>query len=290
MLARALAASIIGLGLLATFAHASAPKAGHSSLTARHSSLALIENAGAPKDHLRGVAPGETVGDVQSDIGQPLLTQQMSDGSLLSWNRTDSRDAYMLLCERGGRVCSVRVFISQPHAAEDDEADLTDPYGVTLGDSVTTLHSLRGEPQKTYTNGKITTLVYVDQESVAWTYDLVDNYVFAVTLYPRTISPSPSPSSSPSGPGAAPRVADPRDGSTIPKAIVIRAADEGEGVHFERYLSLTLPGCDVNWKQTGQALVHRAPKVYDHIYLQCPATSTKRSVFFDITGFFGKFD
>jgi hypothetical protein len=74
------------------------------------------------------------------------------------------------------------------------------------------------------------------------------------------------------------------DGSSFAKAIVITAPNEAVGVNEEYiYLGQQFPG----YKESGQALEQSAYKSYDVVTITNASGETK-TVYFDITGFFGK--
>lgn len=75
------------------------------------------------------------------------------------------------------------------------------------------------------------------------------------------------------------------DGSSIEQAVVIKnAKDEMEGVDAEdKWVRKIHPG----WRKGAQALMSDNGKSYDRIDYTTPKGETK-TLFFDITGFFGK--
>ena len=76
-----------------------------------------------------------------------------------------------------------------------------------------------------------------------------------------------------------------RDGSSMDDAIVIDAADEQEGVRAEyRWIADHYPG----YTRGSQALLSGGGHMYDAIDFTT-ASGEHRKVYFDITGFFGKF-
>jgi len=74
------------------------------------------------------------------------------------------------------------------------------------------------------------------------------------------------------------------DGSSFAKAVVINAPNEAAGVNQEYiYLAQQFPG----YKTSGQALEQSANKSYDVVTIT-NASGQTITVYFDITGFFGK--
>ena len=76
-----------------------------------------------------------------------------------------------------------------------------------------------------------------------------------------------------------------RDGSSYEKAIIINERSEGKGVTAEyAWLKANYPG----YKSMGQSLNHKDGKSYDIIRIKTSG-GTEKSVYFDISNFFGKF-
>ena len=78
-------------------------------------------------------------------------------------------------------------------------------------------------------------------------------------------------------------------GDTIETAVIIRGApDEALGVGAEyRYLAQQFGQPGVDWELVGQELLESARRRYDKVHVKL-ADGTERTIFFDITGFFGK--
>jgi hypothetical protein len=90
-------------------------------------------------------------------------------------------------------------------------------------------------------------------------------------------------SNAPTGAGHPATVA--RDGSSIGNAIVIDAAGEQDGVRAEyQWIADHYPG----YARGKQALVDSGGRMYDELDFTT-ASGEHRQVYFDITGFFGKF-
>jgi hypothetical protein len=74
------------------------------------------------------------------------------------------------------------------------------------------------------------------------------------------------------------------DGSSIEKAIIVKGATEETGVHAEyEYLQKKFPG----YKRGMQALQNVKGRAYDMLEFTT-ADGKKRTIYFDITEFFGK--
>jgi hypothetical protein len=75
------------------------------------------------------------------------------------------------------------------------------------------------------------------------------------------------------------------DGSTIEKAIVIKASDESTGVRAEYVM---LGKMYPNFKMKSQGTTSKGSKNYDIMSI-ITADGTQKVIYFDITKFFGKF-
>lgn len=226
-------------------------------------------------DSWQGIRTGESVADVVPSTGKPLLQRRMPDGEILTWNGLDNQDAYMILLESGGVVRSIRVFSTTPGGSTHG---LTDPFGVTIGDSPDRLLAKRGSPKTTYSDQPGETVsVYDGSADDAWVYEFDGEQLHAITLMTK----QPPPSDENVGP-------DPNDGSTAEKAFVITADSEFDGIRFERYYASNLSGCSDGWKIGLQSVASKGQREIDRLDLTCSADNSRRSVFFDITSFFGK--
>lgn len=243
---------------------------------------ALLLSLGAPtatpasiEDAWQGVRPGESVADVVASVGKPLLQRRMPDGEILTWNDLANQDAYMILLESGGAVRSIRVFAT---TSSGSKQGLTDRFGVTIGDSPDRLLAMRGSPKKSYSDEPGETVsVYDGSDDDDWVYEFDDNRLHAITLMTKQAPPTHESV----GP-------DPNDGSTTEKAFVITADSELDGIRFERYYASNLSGCSDGWKIGLQSVSSRGQREFDKLDLTCSADNSRRSVFFDITSFFGK--
>jgi hypothetical protein len=76
-----------------------------------------------------------------------------------------------------------------------------------------------------------------------------------------------------------------KDGSSFEKAIIIDKNNETEGVAAEyEWLRKNYPG----YQNQGQSLVYNNDKPYDLLKIKT-ADGTSKSIYFDISKFFGKF-
>jgi len=235
---------------------------------------AFVVDASGP-DSWQGVRPGEAMTDVIAAIGQPLLQRQMPDGEILTWHSLPNPDAYMIILAGSGFVHSIRVFQTRP---DGSKTGLTDPFGVTIGDSPAQLESRRGKPFRTYSDepGR-SGYSYHTTQGNAWLYEFDGDALHAIML----IGSPPGPAPKPTGP-------DPRDGSSISNAFVITARTEEEGVHFERFYASIFSGCASGWRLEKQSLLSQSGHQYDKLDMSCQADGSKHAFYFDITSFFGK--
>ncbi|HXM19483.1 MAG TPA: hypothetical protein VN934_11835 [Candidatus Tumulicola sp.] len=226
-------------------------------------------------DSWQGVWPEEAFSDVVAASGQPLLTRQLPDGSVLTWNRAPNRDAYMIISTRSGIVQDISAVANR---AGGSRAGLTDPSGVSIGNTVGQLKAKRGEPSVPAAAGGSAEYIYKGARGT-WIYE----FSKGVIVYIRLLDNKPPPA------GPATGKDDPHDGSNIQKAYIINARSEDEGVHFERYYANTIPPCAGDWNIGDQALFSSGGKQYDRLDMTCALDKSKRSLLFDITSFFGKF-
>jgi hypothetical protein len=79
-----------------------------------------------------------------------------------------------------------------------------------------------------------------------------------------------------------------RDGSSIEKAVIIKAANSMEGISAEyQYLSNKYGIRGQDWNLEMQSLMQDKGKSYD-VMMVALKDGTKQSIFFDISEFFGK--
>ena len=75
------------------------------------------------------------------------------------------------------------------------------------------------------------------------------------------------------------------DGSSLEKAIIVKAPDEEAGVHAEHeYIRQHFPGST----EGSQSLSNVKGRAYDTIEIKT-ASGEKKTLYFDITAYFGKF-
>ena len=226
---------------------------------------------GADNTSWQGVSLGESMADVTTSIGPPLLLRSIIKGSTFSWNRTASPDAYLTIIANDDRVETIQVLSSRPGLIKE----VKDPFGIALGDPVNKLESVRGEPWRSSQEGDETVKVYTDN-LVAWVYLAHGGSIDHIMLTKVQKAPVSQP------------VHDPHDGLSISAAFILNARDEAEGVRFEDFYDSTLAGCESSWHMSKQRLILQNGKQYDAIDLSCTATGDKQTIYYDITSFYGK--
>ncbi|MFZ2098344.1 MAG: hypothetical protein WAV05_17065 [Anaerolineales bacterium] len=80
-----------------------------------------------------------------------------------------------------------------------------------------------------------------------------------------------------------------RDGSSFESAIVINSTTHSKGVHSEyEYISHIFGQRNVDWTFERQSLMDKFDKKYDVLDIRL-SNGEKKSIYFDISRFFGKF-
>ena len=81
-------------------------------------------------------------------------------------------------------------------------------------------------------------------------------------------------------------------GSSIETAILIEAPNSLVGVplEYEHIRSTRCLACGGRFDIIGQSLLEQGERQYDRLDIKCSNCGSTKSVFFDITHFFGKFD
>jgi hypothetical protein len=84
----------------------------------------------------------------------------------------------------------------------------------------------------------------------------------------------------------------PEIGSSIETAILIDAPNAMVGVplEYEHVRSARCLACGSRFDIVGQSLLQQGGRQYDKLDIKCANCGSTKSVFFDITRFFGKFD
>jgi len=234
--------------------------------------------AGVPNAGVwQGIAPGKPLARVRSARGPSLLSRLLPDGLAIDWYPGPNDNAYVIVASRNEVVAYVRAFTVD---SAGSTSGLTDPYGITPGDTMNTLRLRRGDPKET---GKLSdvaaVLLYPGIGALEWLYEFDNGLIHSITLY-DSVSARPRTS-------APPAVTDPHDGTSIGRAYTIHARDEETGVRFERYYATHRGGCST-WQITNQTLLSTGGREIDQIDLECADNKGQTSLFFDVTSFLGK--
>jgi len=224
----------------------------------------------------QGITPGKPIARVRSVRGPSLLSRSLPEGSAIDWYPAPNDNAYVVVASRNDVVTYVRAFTVDPGGSL---SGLTDPYGVTPGDTLEALRSRRGDPKET---GKISdvaaVLVYPGVGALVWLYEFDNGVIHSITLYDPLAAKAPANSLA--------TVADTHDGTSIGRAFMVHARNEETGVRFERYYATHRGGCSA-WQITNQTLLTTGGRKIDQIDLECADNKGQTSLFFDVTSFFG---
>jgi hypothetical protein len=215
------------------------------------------------------------VAPVHARLGTSLLTRLLPDGSVIDWYPSGA-NAYLIVGSRNGIVTYVRTF---PIDDSGSLAGLTDPWGVTPGNSLNDLTAHRGSPQQGKRLSDVAAvLAYDDGGGFMSLYEFDNGIIHAISLFDSRTPATP--------PGTAP-LEDPHDGASIGRAYVIHAAGERQGGAFERYYATHRGGCQA-WDVANQTVLSLGSRKIDQLDLECVATKEQTSLFFDVTSFYGK--
>lgn len=265
----------------------------------------------------QGVTLGEDEDAVAARLGQPQYRRKGYPGTFLLHYSLQGGYATLLLTERDHKIVGVRTMSSQPRP---QLATVLDPFGVKLGDSAQQLLIARGEAERfddhgdgeatsTYTTGRF-----------RWVYDTRDGVVYAIAVYAPlpppvqlvagptkpvpeqyanqpVVAPPPRPSPVPSAqyanvplvPSNTPEPAGYRNGSTMERAVIVKAGDQTAGFDFiYKYIAERpcVPG--VEWRIVGSEILNQRRRNFNRFDVECPPTGTRGIFWFDVTAFFGK--
>jgi len=80
------------------------------------------------------------------------------------------------------------------------------------------------------------------------------------------------------------------DGKSYETAIIINAKNEQDGVTSEYFYVSTLYGRrNIDWQFEGQSATSKNNKMYDILNISLTKNNQKIALYFDISGFYGKF-
>jgi hypothetical protein len=189
-----------------------------------------------------------------------------------------TKPLFLIVSERHGAVVGIEVLSDQPLAAELVEI-APDPSGIVLGatdDAVLKAHPDAHRMQDEYGARLFAVL---GRRYIA-AYGLAGGRVRSITWFARAGTDPPV---------EGPALSEPA-GDSPATAILDLAKTETDGILWERIWSDSHPCDGTNrWVKGTVATSHANGRVYDAIRYTCPSTGATRTVYFDITAFFGKF-
>ena len=230
--------------------------------------LALSSLIAAALPSFLGISMGESAEAVNAAFGTPFRVNSTGDGEFRFYERANGTE--FLVKVHDGLIVLVGAVL-QPMVA----AKISDRYGVALGADAGTLQGLRGAPLATLADGS---LEYAAWPAGHWYYRIAGGKVADISL---TISYEALGLTKTDDAG--------RDGTNVATAIVITAKTESDGITAEHdYIAKHPCANGGTWRWTKQTALNDSQRVYDRIDVKCSSSNDVRSVFFDITSFFGK--
>ena len=185
---------------------------------------------------------------------------------------------FLIVSERHGAVVGIEAESEQPLAAEGP-AIAPDPRGIVLG--ATEEAVLKANPDaRRMAGARGMTLVVPLGNRYVVAYSLADGRVRSINWFTR---PSTDP------PGDGPALSEPA-GDSPATAVLDVAKSEMDGIRWERVWAEFHP-CDgtSRWVKGTVGTSHANGRVYDAVRYTCPSNGATRTVYFDITPFYGKF-
>jgi hypothetical protein len=145
----------------------------------------------------QGIALGENIDAVRARLGSPEFNRKVIMGSMLVEYPIHGGEGTLLLETSERQVTSIRVEAAAP---KDLSLPIGDPFGVNLGDSLTRLLAIRGDPNRSDEDGPDdSNSIYGTSTENRWIYSIHDGTVVGISL----VAPKPPSvnSSGPSNPG-----------------------------------------------------------------------------------------
>src|SRR5271166_1095960 len=142
----------------------------------------------------QGVTLGENIDAVRARLGAPEFNRKVILGSMLVEYPIHGGEGTLLLETTERQVTSIRVEAASP---KDLSLPIGDPFGVNLGDSLTRLLTVRGDPARSDEDGPDdSNSIYGTSSENRWIYSIHSGVVVGITL----IAPKPPPAIEPGGP------------------------------------------------------------------------------------------
>jgi hypothetical protein len=229
------------------------------------------------------------VSELRALLGDPVeLTRLPEPGAPPVSTRPPERKAryllsfagptFMVVSERHGVVVGIEAFPSAPPTAEEPTI-APDPSGVRVGAPEAAVTRAHPDAKRLDTAAGSALVSLIGSRYVA-SYVLHDGRVSAISWFAR---PETDP------PGDAPPFTEPA-GDSPATAILDARTNEREGVLWEIVWQRYHPCAGtIDWLKTSVATSLQNGRRYDAVTLKCPTTGTTRTVYFDITAFFGRF-
>lgn len=215
-----------------------------------------------------GIKVGEKATTVSAKFGSPAFVKTEPDGEFREYNLASG--VALVVKVHDGLIVSVAAGLRPKMTA-----NITDPYGVTVGAAADTIQLRRGTPAATLSGGS---LMYDVSPAGHWFYRVDDGKVTDISL---TISYEALGLTKIDDAG--------RDGSSVASAIVVTAKTELDGISAEHdYIAKKVCADGGRWLWTKQAVRFAGSLKYDQIDTKCSSSDDVRSFFFDITSFYGK--
>lgn len=229
--------------------------------------------------------------ELRTVLGDPVLVTRLPDASPSPppGARSERKARYILslreplfliVSERHGVVVGIEAFSNRPLSAESQTV-APDPSGVRLGATEAVVRAAHPEARPvTDSFGDTQLAVPVSPRYIA-AYRMQTGRVTAITWFAR-------PESDPAADG--PPLSEPA-GDSPATAVLDVQKTEDDGILWE-FVWEAYHRCDGRnpWQKKSVATSHENGRVYDAVTLQCPSSGATRTVYFDITSFFGKFE
>ncbi len=141
----------------------------------------------------QGITLGENIEAVRARMGTPDFNRKVILGSMLVEYPIHGGEGSLVLETTERQVTSIRVEAAAPHELS---LPIGDPFGVNLGDSLTRLLTIRGEPTRNYEDPPDeSTSIYGGPNENRWIYTFQGSTIVAITL----IAPKPQQPIGPPG-------------------------------------------------------------------------------------------
>src|SRR5215469_4037820 len=177
--------------------------------------MAPAPGATIKPEQWQGVTLGESIDTVRVRLGPPDFNRKVILGSMLVEYPIHGGEGSLVLETSGKAVTSIRV---EAPAPKQLSLPIGDPFGVNLGDTVTRLLTVRGQPNRMYDDGPDdSSTIYGSPTDNRWIYSIHSSTVVAITLI------APKPPAPPATPGPSGMVL---HGTPKPQHVVIKGTPQ----------------------------------------------------------------